>query len=179
MTRSGEARPRIVVVGSLNMDLIATAPHTPLPGETVLGDSFSTALGGKGANQAVAAARLGGQVSMIGRVGDDEYGEAQRSGLARDGVDSTYVNVDPDSHTGIALITVDTKGENSIVVVPGANARLGPTDVEVAAQTILDADVLVMQLEVPLGVVEHAAAMAHNHGVHVMLNPAPAQELSL
>lgn len=169
--------PRIVVIGSLNMDLVATAPHIPLPGETVLGSSFNTALGGKGANQAVAAARLGAQVKMIGRVGDDEYGKAQRSGLAEDGVDTTYVNVDPGVHTGIALIMVDTAGENSIVVVPGANARLASTDVDVATQAIVDADVMVMQLEVPIGVVEHAAVMAHDHGVHVMLNPAPAQEL--
>lgn len=169
--------PRIVVIGSMNMDLVTRAPRLPAPGETIIGGEFLTAPGGKGANQAVAAARLGAQVSMVGRVGDDPYGEELLTGLRAAGVDTHHVGVDPQAHTGIAAITVTPGGENSIVVSPGANWRLGPADVEAAAQVIIEADMLLLQLEVQLAVVEQAVDLAREHEVPVLLNPAPAREL--
>ncbi len=170
-------KPKIIVVGSLNMDLIVRAPHLPAPGETILGSSFATAGGGKGANQAVAASRLGAQVNMVGRVGTDGYGDALLQGLQKDGVDTRFVQRDPDHPTGLALITVDDHGENSIVVVSGANWQVGIADIERAADAIASADVLVLQLEIPLESVEYAAWLAHQRHVPVILNPAPARAL--
>ncbi|MCP4420675.1 MAG: ribokinase [Chloroflexi bacterium] len=169
--------PKIVVVGSLNMDLIARSPHIPVPGETVLGSGFSTAAGGKGANQAVAAARLGAQVTMVGRVGDDDYGRQLSSSLEADGVDTQFVRVDVTAHTGVALITVDDAGENSIVVISGANWQLTEEDVTAAEAIIAAADMLILQLESPLEMVVYAAKLAVRHNVPVMLNPAPARPL--
>ena len=157
------------------MDLIVRAPHLPAPGETVLGSAFTTAGGGKGANQAVAASRLGAQVTMVGRVGTDGYGDALLQGLQSDGVDTRFVQRDPDQPTGLALITVDDHGENSIVVVSGANWRVSTADIDRAADEIASADVLVLQLEIPLESVEYAARIAHQRHVPVILNPAPAQ----
>ncbi len=167
--------PRIVVVGSLNMDLVTRTPRIPMPGETIIGHEFFTAPGGKGANQAVAAARLGGHVTMIGRVGQDDFGKAMRQTLTRDGVDCTYVFSDEKARTGIASILVDDAGQNSIVVAPGANARLDPDDIDRAQQAIASADVLLLQLEIPLETVIHAAEVARANGVTVVLNPAPAR----
>ncbi len=169
---------KIVVVGSLNMDLIGRSPHIPAPGETVLGSDFSTAAGGKGANQAVAAARLGAQVTMVGCVGSDAYGQGLLAGLRADGVATQFVRVAADAHTGVALITVDDDGENSIVVVSGANWQLTQADVMAAEAAIAEADMLMLQLESPLEVVAFAAEMATYHGVAVLLNPAPARPLS-
>ncbi len=169
---------KIVVIGSLNMDLIIQAPYFPAPGETVIGGMFHTAAGGKGANQAVAAARLGGRVFMVGRVGMDAYGEDLLTGLAHDGVDISWVTRDESAHTGIALIVVDDRGQNSIVVSSGANWRLSPSDVDRAVQVIRDADLVVMQLEIPLETVTHAVALAARYQVPVLLNPAPARALS-
>lgn len=170
-------KPKIIVVGSLNMDLIVRASHLPAPGETVLGNNFASAGGGKGANQAVAASRLGAQVMMVGRVGKDGYGDALLQGLQSDGVDTRFVLRDPDQPTGLALITVDDHGENSIVVVSGANWRVSTADIDRAADEIASADVLVLQLEIPLESVEYAARIAHQRHVPVILNPAPAQPL--
>ncbi len=168
---------KIVVVGSLNMDLIGRSPHIPAPGETVLGSGFSTAAGGKGANQAVAAARLGAQVTMVGCVGGDAYGQELLASLGADGVDTQFVRVVADAHTGVALITVDDAGENSIVVISGANWQLTQADVIAAEATIAEADVLMLQLESPLEIVIFAAELAARHGVAVLLNPAPARPL--
>lgn len=165
---------RIAVVGSLNMDLVARAPRIPRPGETILGGEFHTAPGGKGANQAVAAARLGGRVSMVGRVGSDAFAQSLLDGLAADGVDHTFVIQDSEVATGVAFIVVDDAGENSIVVASGANMRLSPADVDAAEVAIAAADVLLLQLEVPLAAVTRAAEVAHAHGAKVILNPAPA-----
>ena len=170
--------PKLAVVGSLNMDLIASAPRIPAPGETIIGHRFHTAAGGKGANQAVAAARLGAQVSMIGRVGDDTYGQAQLSNLAADGVDTAFVKVDPNAHTGVALITVDDAGQNSIVVSSGANWQMSAADVDAAEAAIAGADMLLLQLETRPQVVARAAELAVRHGVPLLLNPAPARSLS-
>lgn len=168
---------QIVVVGSLNMDLVARTPHHPQPGETILATDFHTFPGGKGANQAVAAARMGGAVKMIGRVGTDGFGQSLLQTLAKDGVDAAHVQRDPEAPTGVALITVNAAGENTIVVVSGANARMTPEDISSAEPILSSAAVLVLQLETPLPVVARAAELAARSGVRVVLNPAPAQPL--
>jgi len=165
---------RVTVAGSLNMDLVVRAPHIPEPGETIIGGEFRTVPGGKGANQAVAAARLGAQVTLVGRVGGDAFGGLLLDNLAAAGVDHTFVTRDPQAATGVALIEVDDAGQNSIVVVSGANRRLSPADVAAAA-AIGVADVLLLQLESPLETVTRAAQVAHAQGVTVILNPAPAR----
>lgn len=165
---------RITVVGSLNMDLVIQAPRLPSVGETMLGGTFATFPGGKGANQAVAAARLGVTVAMVGCVGDDAFGRQLRDGLQRDGIDASSVRTDPGTATGVALITVDRSGQNTIVVSSGANMALTPADVDAARETIANSDVLLVQLEVPLDVVYRAAQYAQSAGRQVILDPAPA-----
>jgi len=167
----------VAVVGSLNMDLVARAPRIPQPGETIIGRDFHTLPGGKGANQAVAAARLGAKVAMVGRVGGDAFARPLLDNLAAAGVDHTFVVQDPGAATGVALIVVDAAGQNSIVVASGANMRLSPADVEAAETVIAAADVLLLQLETPLETVIRAAQIARAHGVTVILNPAPARPL--
>lgn len=164
----------IVVVGSLNLDTTARVGRLPRPGETVLGTAHRTDTGGKGANQAVGAARLGRRVAMVGRVGSDEAGKRITTRLESEGVDVGLVSVDDTAPTGMAFITVDGFGENTIVVSPGANATLTVLDVERAAELIAEARVLLVQLEIPLEVVHHAAGLC---GGIVILNPAPAAEL--
>ncbi|BCS31839.1 ribokinase [Luteitalea sp. TBR-22] len=166
--------PRIAVVGSLNMDLVVRAPRFARPGETITGDLFLTIPGGKGANQAVAAQRLGGQVAMIGCVGEDAFGAALRQGLAEEGIDVTAVDVRGGLASGVALITVDGSGENSIVVVPGANGTLADADIMLAAPQLTAARVLLLQLEVPVTAVTLAAQVASESGAIVVLNAAPA-----
>jgi ribokinase len=164
----------IVVVGSLNMDLVVRSPRLPRPGETLSGGPFATYPGGKGANQAVAAARLGAPTAMIGRVGADGFGQMLRISAEVDEVDVERVLPTPGLSTGVALITVEEGGQNTIVIAPGANAALTPEDVQSAAALIASARVLLLQLEVPLDAVVCAAAIAHAAGVTVILNPAPA-----
>lgn len=171
------AGPRICVVGSVNMDLVVATPVLPVPGQTVLGGPFATHPGGKGANQAVAAARAGGQVSFVGRVGADAFGDTLRAGLEAEGIDIAHLRVAPEEPTGVALIAVDPSGQNTIIVAPGANAAVTVDDVDAAAERITGADVLLLQLEVPLEVVAHAAALAAEARVRVVLNTAPAQPL--
>lgn len=167
---------RIVIVGSLNMDLVIRAPRHPQPGETLTGSAFLTIPGGKGANQAVAAARLGAAVAMIGKVGQDAFGDALRANLAGAGVEVEHVTRSTEA-TGVALITVSAAGENTIVLAPGANAAVTPEDATGCANIIRQADALLLQLEVPLPAVQAAAEIAAAHGVPVILNPAPAQPL--
>lgn len=169
---------RITVVGSLNMDLVIRSPRIPGPGETIIGSDFQTVPGGKGANQAVAAARLGGQVNMVGRVGKDSFADVLMDNLNSSKVDASYIKRDVDSATGVALIVVDDTGENIIVVASGANMQVTETDVEAAEQIIKSSDVLLLQLEVPVKAVTRAAQIARQFGVTVILNPAPAQRLS-
>ncbi|MGE5527516.1 MAG: ribokinase, partial [Patescibacteria group bacterium] len=169
--------PEIVVVGSINMDLVATAPHAPAPGETVLGGEFRTIPGGKGANQAYGAARLGGRVAMVGRLGDDAFGRQSLANLAAAGVDTVHIGTIAGSASGVALIVVDDAGNNSIVVAPGANSLLGAEDVEAAAPLFAEARVLLVQLEVPLPAVAKAVGMARDMGLRVILDPAPARPL--
>lgn len=168
---------QIVVVGSLNMDLVVRAPRHPAPGETILGSDFRTFAGGKGANQAVAAARLGGFVQMIGRVGADDFGAALLGNLAANGVDSHYVLADEDAATGVALITVSDAGQNTIVVASGANWRVSPADIVNAQVAFAQANLLMLQLEIPLPAVERAIATARRHAVPIILNPAPARSI--
>lgn len=171
------SKPHILVIGSANMDLIVKAQRLPVPGETVLGGEFSTAPGGKGANQAVAAARLGAEVSFVGRVGQDAFGEALLAAMKADGVDLSGVFRDPEAATGVALICVDTKAENQIVVAPGANGRVTPEDVECCRDLVAAADVLLLQLEIPLATVVEAVSIASELGKTVVLNPAPGRPL--
>jgi ribokinase len=170
-------RGHIVVVGSINMDLVVRAPRHPQPGETILGTSFQTFPGGKGANQAVAAARLGGEVYMVGRVGDDDFGKSMLATLQDASVDTRFVLVSEKSASGVALITVSDAGQNNIVVVPGANALLTQADVQAAESVFQGAAIVVCQLEIPLPAVREAARLAHAYGAAFILNPAPAQLL--
>jgi ribokinase len=167
----------IVVVGSLNMDLVVRMPKIPRPGETLLGGVFKTFPGGKGANQAVAAVRMGVPVTMIGCVGNDAFGQEMRATLAREGIITTHVLVHPDEATGVALIQVDAQGQNSIAVASGANFCLTSADVEKAMHTVGEFDALVMPLETPLETIYTSARIAFDKGAKVLLNPAPAQVL--
>lgn len=169
-------RPKIVVVGSSNTDMVVKAARIPAPGETVLGGAFVMAAGGKGANQAVAAARLGAEVTLVARLGADPLGDEAIAGYQKDSILTDLIVRDPDRPTGVALILVDAHGENSITVALGANESLSPDDVERAAERIRAADAVVMQLEVPLAAVEQAAAIARAAGVPVILDPAPAPD---
>ncbi|GAX90745.1 ribokinase [Effusibacillus lacus] len=171
-------RPRIVVVGSLNMDLVVEAGRAPRMGETVLGDRIHFIPGGKGANQAVAAARLGAQTVMIGAVGQDAFGEQLVAALQKDGVVTSAVKAVDGVPTGVASILL-AEGDNSIVVVPGANSCCLPEDVDRNEPFIIQADLVLLQLESPLETVIHAAKLAKHHGKKVILNPAPAQALPM
>ena len=167
---------RIVVVGSINMDLLTQAPRFVGPGETILGERFLTAPGGKGANQAVAAARLGAEVVLVGALGRDAFGDQLHAGLAAERLDLTHVARLDDSASGTASITV-AGGENQIIVVPAANARVTPAQVEKAQALIARADAVLVQMEIPLETVEATLRLGHRLGVPVILNPAPAQKL--
>ena len=168
---------KIVVVGSFNADLTTYMERMPRPGETVHGREFVTGPGGKGSNQAVAAARLGAQVAFIGRVGQDSFGEMALRLWQAEGIDTTYVTRDPEVATGVAPIFVDDSGENTIVVVLGANLRLSPADIDRAEAVIAQADLLLAQLEIPLETTIHALKIARRHSVRTVLNPAPAEAL--
>lgn len=167
---------RIVVVGSINMDLVTQAPRFVEPGETILGERFLTVPGGKGANQAVAAARLGAEVALVGALGIDTFGRQLRQGLASEGIDLTHTAHLDDCGSGTASITI-AGGENEIIVVPGANARVSPAQVAQARNLIERADVLLVQMEIPLETVEATLRLGQRLGVPVILNPAPAQPL--
>lgn len=169
-------RPHIVVVGSLNLDLIVEVDRLPDQGETVLGKKAHMLPGGKGANQAVAARRLGAEVSLIGAVGRDAFGARLLEALRTEGIDTEGVKVVPDEGSGLAFITLAER-DNRIIVVPGANARLTPDDVDRQAALFRAADVVLVQLEIPLEAVEKAVELARRSGVRVILNPAPARPL--
>lgn len=170
-------RPKITVIGSSNTDLVAKSPKLPAPGETVLGSQFVIAPGGKGANQAVAIARLGGDVTFVARLGADEFGDQRLEDFKRDGINTSFIFRDGEVPSGVALIFVDDGGENMITVVQGANARLSPADIDRAKAAIESADMVVLQLETPLETVEHAVAIAAGKGISVILNPAPGRKL--
>jgi ribokinase len=168
---------KIVVVGSCNTDMVIRADRLPGPGETILGGTFLMNPGGKGANQAVAAARMGGDVILIAKTGNDLFGRQSLELFSREKLDTGYVFSDPEQPSGVALITVDAQGENCIVVASGANGCLVRGDIDRAAEAIRGCGLVLMQLEIPVDTVEYVAQLAHAAGIPVILNPAPAQTL--
>lgn len=171
-------KPSIVIVGSSNTDMVIKADHLPAPGETILGGTFFMTQGGKGANQAVAAARLNGQVTFIAKIGADVFGKQSMQLYNNDRIDTTYITIDETKPSGVALINVDDNGENCIAVAPGANATLTVDDIH-RAQTVLEnASIILMQLEIPLLTVDHVANLAASRHIKLVLNPAPACKLS-
>lgn len=168
-----------IVFGSVNMDLVSRVPRLLHPGETLMGSEFSTTPGGKGANQAVALARLGVPTQMIGRVGGDAFGQELLAALRSAGVQTDAIQIDADTHSGVAIITVAATGENQIIGVLGANGRVGEADVQRLEECLLQADVLLLQLEVSLPAVRSAAKVAHAAGVRVILDPAPVPAESI
>ena len=169
---------RIAVVGSSNTDMVIKTSKLPIPGETILGGKFFMNPGGKGANQAVAAARLGGKVSFIAKTGDDVFGKQARQLFEIENINTDYLVTDPGHPSGVALITVDAKGENCIVVAPGSNSYLAHSDIDKAREEILRSDIVLMQLEIPLETVVYVANIAFEAGKKVILNPAPALQIS-
>lgn len=168
----------IIVIGSSNTDMVIKSAHLPAPGETILGGEFFMNPGGKGANQAVAAAKLGGEVVFVAKVGDDIFGQEAVQGFKNEGIDTDYIVVDPRNPSGVATIMVDDQGENCIAVASGANGTLSPADIDKALARIDAADVLLMQLETPIPTIDYAASAGSEKWKTVILNPAPAQALS-
>ena len=177
-TSDKKIKPKIAVVGSLHMDLTVKAKTIPRIGETVLGDEFKTCLGGKGANQAVAAAKLGANVILIGRVGADLFGIEAIKNAKQHGIDTKFIKRGRETYTSLALIMVDENGNNIIAVAPGADLRCDKEDIDRADLVIRSADILLTQLEIPLSIVEYAVNKAYRYGIKVVLNPSPAHELS-
>lgn len=170
-------RKSIVVVGSTNTDMVIKTSKLPLPGETILGGDFLMNPGGKGANQAVAASRLNGEVTLVAKTGEDVFGLQTKKLFQSENLNAEFLFSDPDFPSGIALITVDEQAENCIVVAPGANSRLVREDINLAKEAILQAAIVLMQLEIPLDTVLYTAEIAFQAGIKVILNPAPAQQL--
>ncbi len=171
-------KPNIVVIGSTNTDMVIKDNSFPLPGETILGDHFFMNGGGKGANQAVAAARLGGHVTFVSKIGNDVFGKQALEQFEKEGINTEYIFTDHENASGVALITVDAKGENTIVVAPGANGNLMVQDIEKSREEVERAHVVLIQLEIPMNSVEYAIKFCSKLGKKVILNPAPAQQLS-
>lgn len=169
---------KIVVVGSCNTDMVIKADRLPVPGETILGGTFFMNPGGKGANQAVAASRMGGNVTLISKTGNDVFGKQSVMLYTAENIKTDFIYSDPKHPSGVALITVDSQGENCIVVASGANAYLTPSDIDKASAEIENSDLVLMQLEIPIETVEYVAEMASKKGIKVILNPAPARALS-
>ena len=167
-------KPKILVIGSANMDMVIKTYHFPVPGETIIGGQFSLIPGGKGANQAVAAARLGGDVIFLAQLGDDVFGVQNLENYRNEGIDTSLIKLNPQKPSGVALITVDKSGENTIIVAPGANEALSVDDVYTAKRYFEAADMILIQLEIPLSVVLEACKMAFDLGKKIILNPAPA-----
>lgn len=171
-------RTPIVVIGSINTDMIVSADSLPRPGETVLGDSFLMTGGGKGANQAVAAARLGGEVMLVGSLGRDLFGDAAKASLLAETIDCHHLHQDSVKASGVALISVDSQGENQIVVAPGANSTLSEQHIDKALAAVPEHAVVLLQLEIPLATVAHAIKLAAANNCRIILDPAPAQSLA-
>lgn len=169
---------KILVVGSSNTDMVIKTRKFPAPGETILGGRFFMNPGGKGANQAVAAKRLGGMVSFVGKIGDDIFGKQAMQLLEDEGINVDFVATDPENPSGVALITVDANAENSIVVAPGSNGTLSPSDFDRAGAVLNESEIVLLQLEIPISTVAHIAEVASKRGKKVILNPAPADQLS-
>lgn len=169
---------KIVIIGSSNTDLVVRAHKIPFPGETVIGSDYLVNPGGKGANQAVTVAKLGGNASFIAKVGDDEYGRMSLEAYKAAGLDISHVSIDPSTHSGVAMIVVDDNAENAITVSSGANYNMSKEEIDKAEFLLDSADFLLMQLEIPMPIVEYAAEMACAKGVKVVLNPAPGMKIS-
>jgi ribokinase len=169
---------KIIVIGSSNTDMVIKSSRLPAPGETIIGGAFMMNPGGKGANQAVAVARMGGNVTFVSKTGNDLFGKQSIEVYKKEGIKTESIFSDPNNPSGVALISVDAHGENCIVVAPGANGTLSIQDIEKVKTTIETAELLLMQLEIPMETVEYAAKIAFDKGVKVILNPAPAQPLS-
>ena len=167
---------KIFVIGSANTDMVVKTERLPMPGETIIGGTFLMNAGGKGANQAVSAARLGGHVSFITKLGNDIFGKQSIEGFKKENIDTTYAFIDEDSPSGTALIMVDSEGENCIVVAPGANANLLPADIE-KVKNLHEAAIILMQLEIPIQTVAYVIKMAMANHQKLIINPAPAQKL--
>ena len=168
---------KIIVIGSSNVDMVVRTSHLPAPGETILGGEFFMNQGGKGANQAVAIKRLGGNLIFMAKLGNDVLGRQSVGYFKKEGIDTRYIALDEDSASGVSLICVDDHAENSIVVASGANMLLNEQDVDKMLEEMCEGDILLMQLEIPLQTVEYAARKAFGKGVKVVLNPAPARSL--
>ena len=169
--------PKIAVVGSANVDLVLRTERMPIKGETLIGDAFDIFTGGKGFNQAAAAARLGADVTLIAKIGDDPFADILRTAIDTENINTEFVKTDTEVGTGVAMIVVEPDGENSIIVVPGANMRLTPADIDVAQNSIAEADVLLLQLETPIDTSEHAIEIAKANETIIILDPAPARPL--
>lgn len=168
---------KVIVIGSSNVDMVVKTSHLPAPGETILGGEFLMNQGGKGANQAVAVKRMGGNLIFMAKLGDDLLGQQSVAYFKKEGIDTRYIALDENSASGVALISVDAHAENSIVVASGANMLLNEQDVDKVVEEMHEGDILLMQLEIPLQTVEYAARKAFAKGVKVVLNPAPARSL--
>ncbi len=171
-------KPKIIVIGSSNTDMVVKVPHVPSPGETILGSDFMTIPGGKGANQAVAAARTGADVTFVACVADDAFGELSVENYRKEGIDTSCIKIQKGTHSGIALINVAADGENSIAVAPGANSYLLPDDIRSFRHAFDGASIVLAQLEVPMETVEAAAEIARSKGIPFILNPAPGAAIS-
>ncbi len=171
-------KPKIVVVGSSNTDMVVKVPHIPAPGETILGSDFMIIPGGKGANQAVAATRAGADVTFMTCVSDDTFGNQSIQNYRQEGIDTSYIKVNPGTHSGIALINVAANGENSISVAPGANSFLMPEDIMAYKEAFSGAQYILVQLEIPLKTVEAVIELAEDEGIPLILNPAPATSVN-
>lgn len=169
---------KITVIGSTNTDMVIKSPTLPRPGETILGGTFFMMQGGKGANQAVAVARLGGDLRFVAKTGNDIFGHKTRELLKLDGIEEKYLLIDPQHPSGVALITIDEQAENSIVVSSGANGYLLPADLEQIPEVITEADLILMQLEIPMETIEYVVQTAYTQNKKVILNPAPGCKLS-
>lgn len=170
-------KSQIYVVGSSNTDMVIKTEKLPAPGETILGGDFLMNPGGKGANQAVAAARLGGQVTLVAKVGNDVFGQQAIQQFRQEDINTAFITIDPEYASGIALINVDKQGENCIAVAPGANSQLKPGEVETALETVSAGTIVLLQLEIPLATVAFTIRRSHEKNLRVLLNPAPAQVL--
>ena len=168
---------KIIVIGSSNIDMVVRTSHLPAPGENILGGEFFMNQGGKGANQAVAVKRLGGNLIFVAKLGNDILGQQSVDYFKKEGIDTKYITLDENSASGVALISVDDHAENSIVVASGANMLLNEQDVDKVVEEMCEGDILLMQLEIPIQTVEYAARRAFEKGVKVVLNPAPARSL--
>lgn len=170
--------PKIVVIGSSNTDMVVKASRLPVPGETILGGNFLMNPGGKGANQAIAAKRLGADVSLVSKVGNDLFGMQAVEIYRSEMINTEFVFKDPVNPSGVALISVDSKGENCIIVATGSNMYLSPEDIDKAEETIKNSDLVLIQLEISMKTVEYAVNLAYKHGKKIILNPAPVNSLS-